>query len=534
MCIVVAASCFSDEDRVRRPFALPTEYSRIFASTQGNKNKVKETDSHGPLDVTKNLIALERGTDELLLVNSFYMRPLYVARGKKGVKRVLSEAGGKTFEGLKALFAGDAGLIQMLRDHRILIDASLDRERYERTEIDASIAAPRPKSRMSAFLLVTESCNLGCIYCLNGSGTYLKAPSSLMDPEVAIRSITACLDQLSSGGTLQVTFFGGEPLLNWPLVKEVIRRCEDGLGQAYSDKKIAYHITSNLTVCPPDLIEVLKKHKMTVLSDIDGPPEIHNRCRPYLSGGASHARSAETIRRIVDAGIAVALRATITSVNQDCIPEIAAHHKALGASNCGLVPVCQVNSDRQYLPDELLPDPDRIIAEVVKVYHSGLWDRQSLFPFNEYVLKLRPGSRQTTGCAAPSGTTPVIGVNGDVYLCIYLVGQDRFRYGTISGAWDRRLLDEMTVFLHVDNLRECSACPWRYACGGGCPVMKLATLYGVEKTPRAVEYGRRINCDFTRAVLTELLWDVAAKVKERVDTGKRQPEQLPIDRTSFC
>jgi uncharacterized protein len=496
---------------------------------------VKETDSYEPLNVTKNLIALERGTDELLLVNSFYMRPLYVARGKESVKQVLSEARGKTLEGLKSLFARDTGLVQMLRDHRILVDASSEKERYDRTEIDAAIAAPRPpKNRMTVFLLVTESCNLGCIYCLNGSETYLKTSRSLMSPEVAIRSITACLDQLSTGGTLQVTFFGGEPLLNWPLVKEVIRRCEDGLGQAYSDKKIAYHITSNLTVCPPDLVEVIKKHKITVLSDIDGPPEIHNRCRPYLGGRASHAQTAETIRRIVDAGMPVALRATITSVNQDCITDIAAHHKALGASNCGFVPVCPVNSDQQYVPDALLPDPDRIIAELVKVYHSGLWDRQSLFPFNEYVLKLRPGSRQVTGCAAPSGTTPVIRVNGDVYLCIYLVGQEKFRLGTISGTWDRRLLDETTVSLHVDNLRECRACPWRYACGGGCPVMKLATLYGVEKSPSAAAYGRRINCDFTKAVMTELLWDVAGKVKSRADIGKRLPEELPIDRISFC
>ncbi len=495
----------------------------------------EETDSRGPLEVTKNLIALERGGDELLLVNSFHMRPLYVARGKKSVKRVLSGAVGKTFQDLQALFAEDAGLIRMLKDHRILVDASHDKERYDRTDIDATIAAQsRPKNRMTVFLLVTESCNLGCIYCLNGSGTYRKNPKVLMNLEVAMHSITACLDQLEAGGTLQVTFFGGEPLLNWPLVKEVIKHCEDLLVQASSGKNIAYHITSNLTVCPPDLIGTLKKHKITVLSNIDGPPEIHNRCRPYLRGGASHAQSEETIRRLVDAGIPIALRATITSVNQDCIADIAAHHKALGAGSCGLVPVCQINSDGQYLPELLLPDPDKIIAGVVNVYRSGLWEREKLFPFNQYALRLRPGSRQTMSCAAPSGATPVISATGDVYLCVYLVGREKFRYGTFSSAWDRRLLDETTVSLHVDNLQGCStSCPWRYACGGGCPVMRLA-LYEVEKNPWAAEYGRRIVCDFSKAVLTECLWDMAKKVKSHVDSGNRQPEGFPIDRTPFC
>ncbi|MBI2899248.1 MAG: radical SAM protein [Planctomycetes bacterium] len=493
---------------------------------------MKEPETGGPLDVTRNLIALERGTDELLLANSFHMRPLYVARGKESVRRVLSEAKGRTLEGSQG---PTAGLVRMLRDHRILVDPASEKERYDRAEIDARATAPRrPWNRMTVFLLVTESCNLGCVYCLNGSETYRKTSRSAMSPDVAMRSIAACLERLGDGGTLQVTFFGGEPLLNWPLIKEVIRRCEEMLGPAPGGKKIAYHITSNLTVRPPDLIEVIRKHKMTVLSDIDGPPEVHDRCRPYLRGGASHARTAETIRRLVDAGVRVALRATVTSVNQDCIAETAVHHKALGASNCGFVPVCPVNSDREYLPDALLPDPDRIIAELVKVYRSGVWTRANLFPFNEYVLKLRPGSRQVTGCAAPSGTTPVVRVNGDVYLCIYLVGQEKFRYGTATGAWDRRLLDETTAALHVDNLRECRECPWRYACGGGCPVMKLAGVYGFKESPKAREYGWRINCDFTQAVLTELLWDMAGQAKGRLDSGEGRPEEPPVERVSFC
>jgi uncharacterized protein len=496
---------------------------------------VIKTESHGLLDQTRNLIALERGTDELLLVNSFFMRPLYVARGRQRVKQVLRQATGKTCEGLEDLFPRDRGLVRMLRDHRILVDPSTEKERYEGKEIDAAAVAPcAPKKRMSVFLLVTESCNLGCVYCLNGVGTYSKTADSCMSPDIAIQSITACLGQLAPGGTLQVTFFGGEPLLKWPLVKEVIRRCEDELGQAYSDRKIAYHLTSNLTVCPPDFLEVLKQYRITVLSDIDGPPEIHDRCRPFLRGGPSHAKSAETIRRIVDAGVSVALRTTIISINQDCIAETAAHHKTLGASNCGFVPVCPINSDRQYLPDHLLPDPDRIITELLKLYRTGMWDRQTLFPFNEYVLKLRPGSRQVHGCAAPSGLTPVIRANGDVYLCIYLVGQEKYRFGTTSREWDRGLLDELKASLHVDKLRQCRACPWRYACGGGCPVMKLAMLNGAEKNPRAAEYGRRINCDFTRAVLTELLWDTADKARDRLENGSGNAEVLPVERASFC
>jgi uncharacterized protein len=485
----------------------------------------------GPLHVTENLIALERGEGELLLVNSFSMRPLYVARGRESVKTLLGAARGRTLEELRAAHPRDAPLIRMLREHRLLLGAE-ERERYTGAEIDARAAEPeRPRDKMTVFLLLTESCNLGCVYCLNGSGTYQKTAGSEMTADVAMSSIRTCLGKLKDGGTLEVTFFGGEPLLRWPLIKEVIRRCEAELRPEHPGRRIAFHLTSNLTVQPPDLVEVLKKHAVTVLSDIDGPPEVHDRCRPFLGGRASHARSAETIKRLVDAGIRVALRTTITALNQDVILETAAHHKALGAANCGFVPVCPVNSDRQYLADDLLPDPDRIITDLIRLLRGGTWSRDNLFPFNEYVLKLRPGSRQVTGCAAPSGSTPVIRPNGDVYLCIYLVGQEQFRYGTTPGSWTRRLLDESSVALHVDNVRECKGCAWRYVCGGGCPVMKLAHVDGVPANSRAQEYGRRINCDFTQAVLTELLWDTAGKLKEKVG-AVRSGEA--VDRPSFC
>ncbi len=488
----------------------------------------------GSLALTSNLISLERGGDELLLVNSFHMRTMYVARGKERVKRLLSEAArGLTLEGLKSAFPHDADLIQLLRDHRILVDASKDKERFDHSEI--ATAGPRPKPRMTVYLLVTESCNLGCIYCLNGAGTYLKEGSSGMNPTVAIQSVTACLEQISTGGRVEVGFFGGEPMLQWPLIKEIIRSCEEELKPAYRDKQITYHLTSNLTICPPDLIEVIRRYNITVMSDIDGPPEIHNRCRPYRHGKASHAQTAATIRRLAAAGIPVALRATITSVNQDYIMDTVAHHKELGGTNSAVVPACPINSDREFLPDELLPDPDGIIAGLVEAFHSGLWDKESLFPFNQYIAKLRPGTRQVMSCAAFSGTIPVIRVNGDVYPCIYLVGQEKCRLGNSGDArWDRGWLDKTLLTLHVDNLEECSACPWRYACGGGCPLMKLARWEGVASSPKATEYARRISCDFTKAVLTEMLWNMADEV--RTDLAGRQPQVAPSppESTLFC
>ena len=475
------------------------------------------------LQLTRNLIQLDRGSDELLLSNAFYMRPLYVAYGGRRIVELLSELPkGRTVEQLKSDFAADEKLIQLLRDHRILVDPLVEKEGYDPREIAGTATAPRKIDRMTVFLLLTEACNLGCIYCLNGAETYEKSGRSRMNPDVALRSITACLERLAPGGTLKVAFFGGEPLMNWPLLQEIVRRCESDIKLRYQDRHIAYHLTSNLTMCPPGLTDLLLRHRFTVMCDIDGPPEIHNRCRPYLKGRPSHARTAATIARLVDAGVPVALRATVTSINEDRIFDIAAHHKELGANTSAFVPVSPVNSDRQFLPRGLLPDPDKLAGRLAEVYRSGLWDKRALFPFNEYLLKLRPGAHQITACAAPSGTTPVVRTHGDVYFCIYLVGQEKYRFGSLGAEWDSRSMDAATAALHVDNVEGCRACPWRYACGGGCPVLNQVQFDAAEKNAEALEYGRKLNCDFTKAILTELLWDIADEAKTSTPSDTRE------------
>jgi pyruvate-formate lyase-activating enzyme len=270
--------------------------------------------SYQPLEVTGNLIALERGDDELLLINSFHMQPLYVARGRERFKRLLSRLPrGRALEELKSNFSESATAIQLLHDYKILISPAVDKERFTPDEMAANSVAPRTRNRMTAYLLLTESCNLSCLYCLNGSETYHKNQRLLMTPDTAIQSLTRCLDQLNPGGHLEVAFFGGEPLLNWDGLKAVIRRCEDELKQQYPDKRITYHLTSNLTHCPPDLVDYVRDYKIAVVTDIDGPPEIHDRVRPYRSGKPSHAQTADTVRRLTDAGLPVALRATVSA-----------------------------------------------------------------------------------------------------------------------------------------------------------------------------------------------------------------------------
>lgn len=462
------------------------------------------------LQVPKNLIALERGADELLLANSFHLRPLYVKRGRERVKQILAEAAqGRTIAELHAVFPDDAPLLRVLLDYRLLPDASLPEDNFPKASCQADAVRPPSKNSITLYLLLGESCNLACIYCLNGPKTYRKDNRASMSAAVARRSVARCLEELAPGGTVAVAFFGGEPLLHWPLVKEVILYCEGELQPAHPDKYIEYHLTSNLTLRPTDLVEWVTRHDLTIVCGIDGPPEIHDRVRPYPAGGPSHARSAETIRRLAQAGARVTLRATITSANQDCLAEVAAHHTRLGAVSSLFVPVRPINSDQDFFPKEILPDPDKVIAAALELGRPGQPGKANLFPFNDFSAEIHPGVRHVVACAAPYGKNYVVRANGDVYPCIYLVGQESYRLGNVAGALDYRPLDAMLETLHVDNREDCRECAWRYACGGGCPVMNLARLRGAEKRPGVVRYSRRITCDLSRAILGQSLWGLA-------------------------
>ncbi|MEN6439413.1 MAG: radical SAM protein [Syntrophobacter sp.] len=462
------------------------------------------------LQTVKDLIALERGPDELLLVNSFHMLPLYVKRGRAHIRRVLAAAsGGCTTGEMEAAFPDDTALIGILREHRILVDISSQPDEPDSPDILAEKIACRPKSTIKLYLLMGESCNLECIYCLNGPKTYRKRHHEGMSTQTALLGISRCLAELAPGGTVEVGFFGGEPLLHWPAIKQVISRCESELAPANSDKKIRYHLTSNLTLTPHDLVEWVGRYNISVVCGIDGPPEIHDRCRTYHGGGPSHARSAETIGRLVRAGVHPTLRATITSANHDRLHDVAAHHTDLGAASSLFIPVRPINSDSEFFPEEILPDPEKIITAALELFGESSSGKANLFPFNDFSADIRPGTRYVVACGAPYGATYVIRPNGDIYPCIYLVGRHQYRLGNVAGGFDRRPLARMFTALHVDNREDCRKCAWRYACGGGCPVMHLARIEGRARSPRIVEYSRGITCDLSRAILTDALWRLA-------------------------
>lgn len=459
------------------------------------------------LRVTENLLTVERGSTELLLANYLDLRPLYIRKGRKYIKHFLnatSELG--THDKIIDAFPNEASLLEMLIDHAIIIPGDSPQ--------DNTLQMPREelnfdsRKGISLYLLISQSCNMGCIYCLNGTNTYQSNKRLMMSEEVAFKSLERCLESICPQGYLEVIFFGGEPLLNWPLAKDIILYCENSLKENHAGKQIKYHFTSNLSFVPADLIEWATRYNITFLCDVDGPRHIHNRCRPFKNGSPSYDIIIRNIDRLVRAGLPVMLRTTVTSVNQDHLLEATRLHKTIGGKTSAFVPVNPFNSDEDILPERLLATPHKIIDGITEVYRSTLWSEPEVYPFNTYASRLMPGARTVHGCGAPYGNTPVVTANGDVYPCIYLVGIKRFYMGNIVNESypDKVLLQRMYTCLHVDNRDDCRSCSWRYICSGACPLARLLLLDNPVAPERVRHYCEFIQCEYTRYIFELILW----------------------------
>jgi uncharacterized protein len=382
--------------------------------------------------VPAELVILKRGKKRIIF-NAEQINPIYFPCGGDRVIKVLGEL--KKFAPFSSppedLCPSD--LFEFLTSHSLIIQEDLNKDHIKKQCIECGIT-DRISHQKSLYLLLSHSCNQCCIYCLNGKKTYKKSQNLMMPEEVALASIQNSFSTISDEGRMEIVFFGGEPLLNWDLAGKIIEYCEKKLVPENPTKTIAYHLTSNLTIFPDDLIETAKKYKMTFLVDIDGPEEIHNKTRPFIDGSGSFKKTAENIRKLVEAGLKVSLRATITSHNDSFMMDIAKTHKELGGESCAFVPLNPVDSDDNLLPLSLCPSTKKFARGLKEVFHSKIWPVKNLYPFNEYMVRLQPLYRNQWGCGAPFGNTPVITASGEIFSCIYLVGNKKYLFRGLSQA----------------------------------------------------------------------------------------------------
>jgi uncharacterized protein len=317
-----------------------------------------------------------------------------------------------------------------------------------------------PRTLRSIDLHVAHSCNLGCRYCFAGQGDY-GAEHGLMTDEVAFRGVDMLVESAHEKDRLNIVFFGGEPLVNFPLIQRTVAYVKEH----YGDRPFDYATTTNGTLLTGEIADFLAENEFSVLISMDGVGEVQDALRPYKNGRGTSADIERNVEAIRDR-LPVGARATITRTNLDMVGGCAAFAE-VGFNRVHYAPVSTEDQDLRL--DEACVDAvyDQFLAlsdQFVECYRT-----KQPYPFSGFqstLHQLRNRMPAHHGCGAGKRLLAVT-PEGDLYPCHRFVGVEPWKMGTVWTGIDP-VMSERFWSLDTSSREDCTACWARSVCGGGC------------------------------------------------------------------
>ena len=344
-------------------------------------------------------------------------------------------------------------------------------------------------------LHVAHICNLNCSYCFASQGKY-NGDRALMSFEVGKRALDFLIEHSGTRVNLEVDFFGGEPLMNWDVVKRLVAYARTQ--EAPHNKKFRFTLTTNGMLIDDDVIEFANKEMHNVVLSLDGRKEIHDRLRVDYAGQGSYDRIVPKFQKLVESrgGKGYYMRGTFTHANPDFTRDVF-HMADLGFTELSMEPVVCAPDDPAALTEEDLP----IVLEQYEILAKEMLKREEEgrgFTFYHYMLDLTHGPciyKRISGCG--SGTEYMaVTPWGDLYPCHQFVGEEAYKLGDIwNGVTNTAVRDEFKL-CNAYARPECADCWAKLYCSGGC----AANAYHASGSIRGVySYGcelfrKRIEC----------------------------------------
>ncbi len=360
-----------------------------------------------------------------------------------------------------------------------------------------STGAPPPLS--SLVLNVTNSCNLACRYCYEYGDDRLAKPetASVMNEEVARQSVDLLFAQSKKGQKLQLTFFGGETLLNFKVIQPTVAYARKRAAE--EERFIDFSLTTNATLLTPAIVQWLAENNIGVTVSIDGPKEFQDGMRVYATGMGSYDVVAPRIRELlkVHRGRPIGARVTVTSKTLDLLRTRRHLVDEMGFYEVGFAPVTSAPG-RDYSLDgkgfeRLLSQFDVLAEEYVE---GALRNHYTGFAnLADMMGEVHQGVQKSYPCGAGVG---LLGVapGGDLGLCHRFAGAGDHDFGHVSSGIDQAKRSEHLQKGHLDHRTDCHTCWARSLCSGGC-YHEAQVRYGDRFQPN-LHY-----CDYIRS-FTEL------------------------------
>ena len=352
-------------------------------------------------------------------------------------------------------------------------------------------------------LHVAHTCNLNCSYCFASQGKY-HGDRALMSFETGKRALDFLMDHSGSRHHLEVDFFGGEPLMNFQVVKDLVayaRSVEKERG-----KQFRFTLTTNGMLIDDDVIDFANRECSNVVLSLDGRKEIHDRFRVDYAGKGSWEKIVPKFRKLVEArgGKNYYMRGTFTHANPDFLKDVQTMLD-LGFRELSMEPVVCAEGDPSALTEEDLPivmkQYEDLARLLVKKRREG-----DPFTFYHYMIDLSGGPcvyKRISGCG--SGTEYMaVTPWGDLYPCHQFVGEEAFKLGDVWNGVTNTAVREDFAACNVYAREECRTCWARLYCSGGC----AANAYHATGSVRGVY---KTGCELFRKRMECAIWAEAMK-----------------------
>ncbi len=344
-------------------------------------------------------------------------------------------------------------------------------------------------------LHVAHTCNLKCAYCFAGQGRF-HGERALMPYEVGKQALDYLMDHSGTRRNLEVDFFGGEPLMNWEVVKQLVayaRSVERDRG-----KNFRFTLTTNGVLLDDEVIDFCNREMSNVVLSLDGRKETHDRLRVDHAGRGSYDTVVPKFQKFVQArgGKGYYMRGTFTHANPDFTRDLF-HMAGLGFTQLSMEPVVCAPDD----PAALTPEDIAVVKEQYALLARDMLRREREgrpITFYHYMLDLRSGPciyKRISGCG--SGTEYMaVTPQGELYPCHQFVGEARWKLGDVWQGVTNTALREEFRSCNAYARPECAGCWARLWCSGGCAANAWhasGSIRGIY-APGCELFRKRIEC----------------------------------------
>ena len=352
---------------------------------------------------------------------------------------------------------------------------------------------------------IAHTCNLNCSYCFASQGKY-HGERALMSFETGKRALDFLVENSGTRRNLEVDFFGGEPLMNFDVVKQLVAYARSI--EKEKNKNFRFTLTTNGMLIDDDVIDFANREMSNVVLSLDGRKEIHDRFRVDYAGNGSFDKIVPKFQKLVNARghKDYYMRGTFTHANPDFLKDIEAMLD-LGFTELSMEPVVCASGDEGELLESDMPilfdQYEKLSELMIKREKEG-----KPFTFYHYMIDLSDGPciyKRISGCG--SGTEYMaVTPWGDLYPCHQFVGEEKFKLGDIWNGVSNTDIQSEFESCNVYARKDCKDCWAKLYCSGGC----AANAYHATGSVKGIyEYGcrlfrKRMECAISVAVARAL------------------------------